>query len=54
MASAAAAEKALPNCNIVCMTGDDMKDAAENMLTVLFEANAKSVGGALPGEEFYW
>lgn len=53
MASAAAAEKAIPNCNIVCLTGEEMRTAASAMLQVLFEANPKSVGGAMPGDDLY-
>jgi len=53
MASAAAAEKAIPNCNIVCLTGTEMQAAASAMLQVLFEANPKSVGGAMPGDDLY-
>lgn len=52
--SEAIAKKAIPNCNIVFITGADMKSAVNNMLTVLFDANAKSVGGALPEDDFYY
>ena len=31
-----------------------MKSAVNNMLTVLFDSNAKSVGGALPEDDFYY
>ena len=31
-----------------------MKTAAEGYLTVLFDLNPKAVGGALPGEGFYY
>ena len=51
---AAVAEKALPYCNIVCMTGQEMKDALSGYLNVLYEQDAKSVGGQLPGDEFYY
>ena len=51
--AAAIGEKAIPNCHIVCLTGADMQNAASAMLNVLFAANPKSVGGALPGEDFY-
>lgn len=54
MASAAAAKAAIPNCNIVCITGDEMKAAMEDMLSILFEANPKSIGGAVPGDDFYY
>ena len=48
------AEKAIPACNIVCLTGDEMKAAAEGYLSVLFALNDKTVGGALPGDDFYY
>lgn len=54
VAKAAVAEKAIPKCNIVCLTGSQMKDALEGYLAVLFEQNPASVGGALPGEDFYY
>lgn len=52
--NAAIAEKALPHCNIVCITGPEMKDKLSGYLEVLFNAAPESVGGALPGEEFYY
>lgn len=54
MGSAALAEKAIPNCNIVCVTGQEMVDMVTGMLTVLFDADPKSVGGSLPGEEMFY
>ena len=54
MASAALAEKAIPNCNIVCITGEEMQVMVSGMLKVLFDANPKSVGGKLPGDEMFY
>ena len=51
---AAVAEKAIPACNIVCLTGEEMKQAAQGYLQVLFELNPKAVGGALPADGFYY
>ena len=48
------AAKAIPYCNLVSITGDEMKSATEDYLMTLFNLNPKSVGGALPGEEFYY
>lgn len=48
------AEKAIPACNVVCETGDEMKNALAGYLQVLFNADAKSVGGALPKDDFYY
>lgn len=50
---AAVAKKAIPNCNICLITGDEMKSSVSQMLKVLFDANAASVGGKLPDDEFY-
>ena len=54
VAKAAIAKKALPNCNIVCLTGDDLKTNASAYLQVLFDADPAAVGGAMPGDVFYW
>ena len=53
VAKAALAEKALPSCNIVFETGDEMKTDLTAYLQVLYDADPASVGGALPGEDFY-
>lgn len=47
------AKSAIPRSNIVCVRGGEMKAAVSAMLKVLFDANPKSVGGALPGGELY-
>ncbi|MDO4315567.1 MAG: ABC transporter substrate-binding protein [Oscillospiraceae bacterium] len=52
--SAAVAEKALPYCNIVCITGEEMKEKLSGYLQVLFDAEPASVGGALPEDGFYY
>ena len=58
---AAVAERALPYCNIVCITGSEMKDMLSGYLQVLFDAAPASVGqdaetgeGGLPGDDFYY
>lgn len=51
---AAVAKQALPACNIVCIEGDEMKEQLSGYLGVLFEQNPKAVGGALPGDDFYY
>ena len=48
------AELALPKCNITCITGTQMKDALSGYLQVLYDQDPKSVGGELPGDEFYY
>lgn len=51
--AAAVAKKAIPNANIVCYTGDEMKSALSSCYQVLFEQNAKIIGGQMPGDDFY-
>jgi NitT/TauT family transport system substrate-binding protein len=46
--------KAIPKCNIVCITGDEMKQALSGYLEVLYGFDASSVGGALPEDGFYY
>lgn len=48
------AKKAIPECNIVCLTGKDMKASLETYLQVLYDRDAVSVGGAMPGDDFYY
>ena len=51
---AAVAKKAIPNCNIVCITGSEMKTKLSAYLQVLFDSDPKAVGGALPDDAFYY
>lgn len=51
---AAVAEKAVPYCNITFISGADMKEALSGYLKVLYDQNQKSVGGAMPGDGFYY
>lgn len=48
------AKKAIPQCNIVSITGSDMKAALSGCLDVLFQQNPAAVGGALPQDDFYY
>ena len=50
----AVAAKALPACNIVCITGDDMRESLSGYLEVLADQSAEAVGGSLPGDDFYY
>lgn len=52
--AAPVAKKALPNCALVCLTGEEMKTALSGYLQVLFDADPASVGGALPEDGFYY
>lgn len=51
---AAVAEKAIPACNIVFITGDDMQQRTQGFLQVLYDANPAAVGGTMPDEAFYY
>ncbi|MCR5673816.1 MAG: ABC transporter substrate-binding protein [Lachnospiraceae bacterium] len=47
------AAKAIPNCNIVCITGSDMKTSLSGYLQALYDEDPASVGGTLPADDFY-
>ena len=51
---AAVAEKALPYCNIVCLTGEELKADVSGYLQVLYDASPAAVGGKLPDDNFYY
>lgn len=48
------AKQAIPNCNIVCKTGEEMKNAVSDFIDVLLAADPQSVGGAAPDDAFYY
>ena len=52
-AKAAVAEKALPRCNVCFITGEDMQSQLSAFLQIMFETAPQSIGGALPGDDFY-
>ena len=54
VAKAPIAAKAIPYCNIVCITGAELKPTLEGYLKTLFDANPKSIGGSMPGDDFYY
>ena len=49
----AVAKDAIPFCNIVFFEGEPMQKMTEAFLKVLFEAEAKSIGGKVPLADFY-
>ena len=51
---AAVAEKALPGCNLVCITGQEMKTAVSGYLQTLYDLKPEALGGAIPTDGFYW
>ena len=54
VAKAPLAQKALPACNITYVDGAEMKAKLSGYLQVLFDQNPKAVGGAMPGDDFYY
>ncbi|MDO4285868.1 MAG: ABC transporter substrate-binding protein [Eubacteriales bacterium] len=52
--TAEVAQKAIPECNITYIAGSEMKEKLSGYLAVLLEQNPQSVGGALPGDDFYY
>jgi NitT/TauT family transport system substrate-binding protein len=51
---AALAQKAIPSCGLTFVTGAEMKTDLSAYLQVMYDADPKSVGGALPGDDFYY
>ncbi|MBR6800331.1 MAG: ABC transporter substrate-binding protein [Eubacteriaceae bacterium] len=47
------AKKAIPYCNITCITGNDMVEPLNGYLGVLLNENPQAVGGSLPGDDLY-
>ena len=48
------AKTVIPKCNLVTISGAEMAKTARENLKVLFDANAKSIGGAMPKDNFYY
>lgn len=48
------AQKAIPECSIVFMEGDEMKTILSGYLNTLNEQNPEIIGGQLPDEDFYY
>lgn len=53
IAAAKVAEKALPSCRLVFVSGEDMQAQAAPLYDILFNANPASVGGKVPDEAYY-
>ena len=52
-AKAAVAQKAIPNCNVCFVTGEEMQAQLSAFLEIMFDAAPQSIGGAVPGPDFY-
>ena len=52
--AAAVAKKAIPNCHIAYLAGENMKTRLGGYLEVMYNQNPASIGGALPDDNFYY
>ncbi len=53
--SAEIAKAAIPDCNIVFIAGaEEIKDTLSGYYDVMFQADPKSLGGAIPDDAFYY
>lgn len=48
------AQKALPYCNICCITDSELKTVLDGYLSALYDMNPQSVGGKLPDDGIYY
>lgn len=48
------AKKAIPYCNITCITGDDMKASLSGYLQALADQDPAAIGGSMPEDNFYY
>ena len=47
-------KQAIPRCNLVSITGEEMREKLAGYLNALYEFDPSLVGGQLPDEEFYY
>ena len=50
----AVGEISIPKMGLTYVDGADIEPAVSGYLTMLFEADPSSVGGAMPAEDFYY
>ncbi len=53
-AKAPVAEKAIPNCNLCFMVGEEMKSAMSAFLEIMKTVQPQSIGGEVPKDDFYY
>ena len=54
VANESIARQAIPNCNIVCITGQEMRTALSGYLKVLADFEPAMIGGQVPEDDFYY
>lgn len=52
--TAEVAKKAIPECSIVFITGEELETMLSGYLNTLYEQKPETVGGAVPDEAFYY
>lgn len=52
--SAGIAKQAIPQCHLVCITGENMAPAISNYYEILYNMNPAAVGGSLPDDGLYY
>ena len=48
------AKTAIPECNIVTVTGAEMKEILSGFLQIIYDSNPDAVGGKMPDDSFYY
>ncbi len=48
------AKNAIPECSIVTLTGQEMKDILSGFLQIIYDSNPDAVGGKMPDDGFYY
>ena len=48
------AARAIPQCSLTFITGQEMKTTLEDYYSILFQVEPKSIGGGLPYDSFYY
>lgn len=48
------AARAIPQCNLAFLTGEEMQETLQAYYGVLFRANPASIGGSIPYDSFYY
>jgi NitT/TauT family transport system substrate-binding protein len=51
---AAIAKLAIPDCNLVYITGEEMREQIQGYYQVLYQADPTSIGGGIPDDGFYY
>lgn len=54
LADEAVAAKAIPSSSIVFIKGSILKTTLQGFYEILFESNPASIGGSVPGDDFYY